>query len=342
MRSLTLVIVSFFTLIVAFEGTAQFFTNKYVRQNRSAEVTVYGDSNIYSRAIYVDSTLLYFGSSDGSVITYNSENKKSTRILKLAKRGENRDIEATNNVLYIMQSGDNGSLTKISATGNVGFIEPQEWRGLFFDALDFKGSVGFLMGDPVNGFFSLYHTTDGGKNWNPCEGKVPAETGEAGFAASGSNVIVLNDSTYMFISGGMNSNFHKSTDNGKTWMEVDIPYYPSETNGAYSMCFSDALNGVIVGGNYKQPGLKMNTTYYTHDGGETWYNSMQPPGGYRSCVFYHDGVYYTCGQNGIDYSYDGEEWMPFAEGKYYAMEVFENKLIATMRHGRFKSFELVD
>lgn len=342
MRSLTLVIVSVFTLAFAFESTAQLFTNKYVRQNRDAKVTIYGDSNMYSRAIYVDSSLLYFGSSDGSVITYDPEKEKSTRILKLAKRGENRDIEAANNALFIMQSGDNGSLTKMDASGGVGFIEPIEWRGIFFDALDFNGAVGFLMGDPVNGYFSLFHSIDGGKHWKPCEGKVAAETGEAGFAASGSNVQVLNDSTYIFISGGMSSSFFKSTDNGKTWMEVDLPYYPSKTNGAYSICFSDDLNGVIVGGNYKQPGLKMNTTYYTHDGGETWYNTMEPPGGYRSCVLYHNGIYYACGQNGIDYSCEGEEWIPFAEGKYYAMEVFEGKLIATMRHGRFKSFELVD
>lgn len=342
MRSLTLVIVSFFALINTLESKAQLFSNKYIRQNRAAKVTVYGDSNMYSRAIYVDSSVLYFGSSDGSVITFDSKTEKSTRILKLAKRGENRDIEAANDILFVMQSGDNGSLTKITPSGNVGIIEPQEWRGIFFDALDFHESVGFLMGDPVDGYFSLFHTQDGGNHWERCEGKVSAVTGEAGFAASGSNVRVLNDSTYMFISGGMSSSFFKSTNNGKTWIEVDLPYYPSETTGAYSMCFADATNGVIVGGNYKQPGLKMNTTYYTHDGGETWYNSMEPPRGYRSCVFHHDGVYYACGQNGIDFSYDGEDWTPFAEGKYYAMEIFEGKLIATMRHGCFKSFELVN
>ncbi|MCR9173951.1 MAG: hypothetical protein NXI10_15715 [bacterium] len=340
MRSLTLVIVSFLLLTSINECLAQ--TKKYIRRNRTAPIVIYGDSNMYSRGVYVDTSLLYLAGSDGSVIRYNAETDTSTRILKLARRGENRDIEASNGVLFIMQSGDNGSITKIQKSGAVGFIEPREWKGVFLDALDFNGDVGFLMGDPVDGRFTLYHTLDGGRTWNPCEGSVTAITGEAGFAASGTNVYVPNDSTYMFISGGMRTQFHKSTDNGKTWVSVDIPYYPSETNGAYSMCFADDFNGVIVGGNYKQPGLKMNTTYYTHDGGETWYNSFEPPGGYRSCVIHHNNVYYTCGQNGIDFSFDGEVWIPFAEGKFYSLGILEDRLVATMRHGRFQSFELIE
>ncbi|XOV67949.1 MAG: WD40/YVTN/BNR-like repeat-containing protein [Fluviicola sp.] len=340
MRSLTLVIVSFLLLGNINESFSQ--TKKYLRRNRDAQITIYGDSNMYSRGVYVDSSIAYFASSDGSVIQFNAETEKSTRVLKLARRGENRDIEVSNNLMIVMQSGDNGSLTKIDSQGNVGFYEPREWKGLFLDAFDFHEKVGLLLGDPVDGYFTLYHTIDGGRTWQKCDGKVPAKKGEAAFAASGSNVHVFNDSTYAFISGGMQSSFHKSSDNGKTWVSVDLPYYPSETNGPYSMCFSDDKNGVIVGGNYKQSDLKMNTTYFTHDGGETWYNSFQPPGGYRSCVIHHNGVYYACGQNGIDFSYNGEVWVPFAEGKYYAMAVFQNQVIATMRHGRFKSFELVD
>lgn len=340
MRSLTLVIVSFLMLGSIHECHAQ--TKKYVRKNRTAPVIIYGDTNMYSRGIYVDSSVVYFASSDGSVIKYNFTENKASRVIKLANRGENRDIEASNGVLFVMQSGDNGSVTKIDTSGYVGFIEPREWKGVFMDALDFNGPTGFLLGDPVDGNFTLYHTTNSGISWKPCEGKVPAITGEAAFAASGTNVHIANDSTYFFISGGMRSRFHKSMDNGKTWTSVDLPYYPSATTGAYSMCFADDQNGVIVGGNYKQPELKMNTTYYTHDGGETWYNSFNPPGGYRSCVIHHNGIYYACGQTGIDFSYDGEEWIPFADGKYFAMSVCNEQLIATMRHGRFQSFDLVE
>lgn len=342
MRSLTLVIVSFFFLIFSQDAFSQIVSKKYLRKNKDAPTTLFGDSTMYSRGIYVDSNRIYFGGSDGSIRCYDTETNKSKLVVKLATRGETRDIESSNGVLFGMQSGDNGMVTRVSESGSVGFIEPHDWRGVFLDALDFNGDVGFLMGDPVNGNFTLYHTKDSGRNWSPCEGSVSAITGEAGFAASGSNVHVSNDSTYMFISGGMHSSFYKSIDSGKTWTSVEIPYYPSETTGAYSMCFSDDENGVIVGGNYKQPELKMNTTYYTHDGGETWYNSMKPPGGYRSCVFEYMGVYYCCGRNGIDFSMDGEDWTPFAEGTYYSLNVCNDKLIATTTKGRFTSFSLVE
>jgi hypothetical protein len=342
MRNLRVVIVSGLLLTSLNTAYGQFFRTKYVRKNKDAPITVYGDSGMYSRGIHVDTTLIYFGSSDGSVRSYNLNTKASKLLIKLSRGLETRDLAVSNGVLFAMQSGKNGMIAKLSQNGNVGFIEPKEWNGLFFDAMDFNNEVGFLMGDPKGGYFSLYHTKDGGRHWKPCLGKVRAIPGEVGFAASGTNVHVANDSTYMFVSGGMRTNFYKSTDSGETWTAVEVPYYPAETIGAYSMCFSTEKNGVIVGGDYKQPELKMNTTYYTYDGGETWYNSPVPPGGYRSCVIFYEGIYYCCGQTGIDFSYDGIEWIPFAEGAFYALAVADEQLIATMKHGRFQSFELVE
>lgn len=341
MRSLTLAIVSFFLLGIAFQSYSQLFSKKYIRKNRFAPVITYGDSGMYSRGIHVDSNLVYFGSSNGSLIEFNLKTKKSRKLVKLGNKVETRDVEASRNVIFAMQSGKNGAITKVSQDESVGFVEPREWRNVFLNALDFHGDVGFVMGDPVNGYFTLYHTLDAGRTWKPCEGKVRAIEGEAGFAASGTNVYVPNDSTYMFISGGMRSNFHKSTDNGKSWTIVELPFYPSESSGAFSLCFGHDSTGVIVGGNYKQEELRMNTAYYTHDGGETWYNSMQLPGGYRSCAFYFKGVFYCCGRNGIDYSLNGEDWYPFAEGKFYALNELNGRIIATTTHGRFHYFEPV-
>ncbi len=334
---------SAFFLLFSFHGHSQLFAKKYVRKNRDAPIIAYADSGMYARGLYVDSNFLFIGNSNGAIYRYDVEKQTSVLISKFPNFTEVRDIEASNGFIYGMQSGNDGKLVKISAKGPVGFVEPTEWKGVFLDAIDFEGDVGFLMGDPVDGLFTLYHTKNGGKSWQRCLGEVEAATGEAGFAASGSNVRVMNDSTYCFISGGMSSNFYKSTDSGATWTKVQLPYYPDETIGAYSMCFADENIGVIVGGDYKQPELKMNTTYFTKDGGATWYNAQTPPGGYRACVYFHDGIFYASGRNGIDYSENnGEDWLPFAEGTFFAMTVIKNQLIATMQNGRFQSFNLVD
>jgi hypothetical protein len=342
MRSSINALISSLFVFTAITSLGQSDTKKYVKRNSKAPTIKYGADGIYARGLHVDTGVIFIGNSNGSIYMYDTDTDSSELMLKFPSFTEVRDIERCGDYLYGMQSGDDGKFVKMNERGPVGFVEYPEWKGRFFDAFDFNGDVGFLMGDPVDGKFTLYHTTDGGKKWMPCEGQLAAFKGEAGFAASGSNVHVMNDSTYMFISGGMRSNFFKSTNNGKTWIKVELPYYPGETIGAYSMCFEDDTYGVIVGGNYKQPSLKMNTTYYTYDGGATWFNSMNPPKGYRSCVYHVNGVYYACGRTGIDFSLNkGEDWTPFAEGTFFALTSVGNQLIATMRDGQFKSFNLI-
>jgi hypothetical protein len=69
----------------------------------------------------------------------------------------------------------------------------------------------------------------------------------------------------------------------------------------------DALDGVIVGGNYEKPNEAKNSLAFTSDGGETW---KPGPGlaGYRSGVVYVDKkTIIAVGTNGTDMSTDGGE-----------------------------------
>ena len=317
--------------------------NEYTRKNKSAPLYQYTKAFTYARGVYTDSSgMLYFGNADGCVIRYNMDTKSSDLVMKIPTIVEIRDLEVSGDTMFAMHSGHDGLIVKIAPEGPKEYLQLPEWEGVFLDALDFNGNVGFLMGDPVDSLFTLFHTLDGGVTWNRCEGQVKAHEGEVAFAASGSNVHVMNDSTYMFVTGGLKSNFYISRDNGATWSSVTLPFYPHKTIGPYSMCFADDKIGVMVGGNYLQPNLKLNTTYYTFDGGETWFNSMDSPSGYRSCVYHVNGVFYACGRNGIDFSTDGgETWTPFAMGVYFSLTHSGDQLIATTRIGRFQSFDLI-
>ncbi|OFZ62278.1 MAG: hypothetical protein A3D92_24880 [Bacteroidetes bacterium RIFCSPHIGHO2_02_FULL_44_7] len=324
-------------------ATLSYGQKKYIKKNQKAPVISYGDSLIYARGLHNDSLRIFIGNSDGSVYYYHLGKQKSQLIFKMPEVDEIRDIEKSGNALIAMHSGDNGKLAIIQLDGGVKMLMLPEWKGVFLDGLDILDKRAFLMGDPVAGKFSLFHSADGGYSWERCAGEVSAADGEAGFAASGTNVQILNDSTYVFISGGLKSRFFKSSDNGRTWTAVDMPYYPGESAGGYSLCFANDSVGVIVGGDYRDVDLGKNSCFFTKDGGKSWYNSQKTVRGYRSCVFYANQVFYSCGTNGIDFSVDGgQEWIPFADGNYFTLGATKDALIATTKNGSFQLFDLIE
>lgn len=299
------------------------------------------DRTVYARGLLVEDHRIFTGNSDGTLYYFNTEKETVQMLFRLENFVEMRDIERSGDFIMGIQSGETGKIVRINNSGATKIIEPDIWKGVFLDGMDFYGNRGFIMGDPVDGKFSLFHSNDEGLNWSKCEGAVEAIKGEAGFAASGTNVQVLNDSTYIFVTGGKQSRYIKSTDNGKTWKDVVLPYYPGEGSGAFSIHFSDENIGMIVGGDYTSPELKLNTCFYTQDGGESWFNPKNAPRGYRSCVFEKDGVFYCCGRNGIDFSTDGGiNWTAFANGTFYSLGANDEHLIATTTEGKIKLFDL--
>lgn len=320
----------------------QLRTEKYLRKNKDPETLIYGDSSIYSRSFYCDDKKIVIGNSNGAIYFKKWNSDEVTLLFKQPTFKEVRDLEYNGKFLVGMQSDTDGKLVLMDGGGPRKIVHPEIFKGVFLDGMDFSGSRGFMMGDPKDGYLSLFHTNDHGQTWEVCEGRIEAFTEEAAFAASGTTVQVLNDSTYVFVTGGMESRFFKSTDNGKTWLIVELPYYPGKTIGPYSMCFANDSIGVVVGGNYLDPDLKLNTTFTTKDGGETWMNIENPPRGYRSCVIEHDGVFYACGQTGIDVSFNnGDDWAAFANGPFFAMKAHQGKLFASTVYGELKIFNLL-
>lgn len=334
---------SFLFILICFGTYGQFKTKKYIKRNRKAPITNYSDGKIYSRGLFADSNRIFIGNSDGSLYYLNLKKASAKLIFKLPDFDEIRDVEFVNDKIIGLHSGKNGKLLYMDLKGATKVIKLDEWQGVFLDGMDFHGLTGFMMGDPKDSIFSIYDTKDGGLTWNKCSGEIKAYKQEAGFAASGSNVQVINDSTYVFVSGGGISRFFKSTNNGKSWKALVLPYYPGESTGAYSLNFMNDTIGVIVGGDYQDPNLRMNVSFYSNDGGESWYNSDKTVRGYRSCVISYDGIFYTCGRNGIDFSINnGVDWIPFADGAYFSLAISNDKLIATMKGGSIQFFNLME
>jgi len=318
--------------------------NKYQKKNNEAPSIQYTSDKCYSRSIQIRDSILYTGNSNGALYAYDLRDGSSNNLMINKKFEEMRDIEFCSDHLFGMQSGSYGVLAKTDGTQFIDFIlgKNNVWHGVFLDGIAFHDSIGFAMGDPKNGFFTLAYSTDCGNTWNACEGKVENQVDEGGFAASGTNVQVLDENTFIFVSGGKKSRFFRSNDRGKTWVNTSLPYLTSTTSGAFSVLMLDSKNGVIVGGDYANPDMNLNVAYITDDGGKFWMNSTKQPRGYRSCVIEANGVLYTCGTTGIDVSFDkGNEWTAFADGNFFAMCADQDHLYATMKDGQVKVMELV-
>lgn len=319
--------------------------NKYLRKNKEPRVISYAQDNCYSRSIKIVNDRIYTANSNGALYSTSLSGDSSFNLMKGKRFQEMRDLEYVNGHLLGMQSGDYGLLAKTTLNKFDEFILPEGtfWMDVFLDAMDFRDNLGFLMGDPKNGHFSLFISKDGGNHWTECEGKIEPYEKEYAFAASGTTAQILEDGSFVFVTGGMKSRFFRSFDQGKTWKETSLPYMNAETNGPFSVHFKDSVNGVIVGGDYKNYNLDLNTSFYTDDGGEFWINAETQPRGYRSCVIEANGVYYCCGTSGIDFSIDGgRNWNPFANGNYFAMTYYNNELYATTTNGTIHIFKGVE
>lgn len=308
------------------------------------ETIKYSDSNCYARGIFLFNNKIYTANSNGKIYLYDLKSNYITEFDEPNNTEELRDICLVNDFIYSMQSGSTGKILEIDPLLVTPSVKEYDfWKGVFLDGMDFHGNTGFLMGDPVNDFFSLYYTKNGGKTWTPCEGKLLAQKGEAGYAASGTNVQVLNDSTFIFVSGGSVNRFFKSTDCGKTWSSTTIDFNTGEGNGPFSVCFKNELEGVAVGGEWKKPNGIEKTAFYTFDGGQTWKQSTLGLRGFRSCVYYKNDVFYSCGSNGIDFSINGGiTWRPFLDGNFFAMTSDDKFLYVTSANATIKKIKLVN
>ena len=309
----------------------------------SQEIRKYSDAETYARGILLVNDTIYTSNANGTVCRFSWDNKFKDSTIYLGNE-ELRDIECANGQLFVMESGKKGVVHRISKSehdtlSNLLSLAPN----VFFDGMDSYKSTIFLMGDPIYDTFSVFVSKDAGLNWETVN--VPmAIQGEAGFAASGTNVQVLNDSTYLFVTGGRSSRFFKTTSWGQSWEVSDMPFPNcSNSTGAFSMHMKNADFGIIVGGNYEDPKNKEYNCFITEDGGETWKVPFSNPNGYRSCVLEKNGVWYCCGTTGLDYSIDhGMNWKMLSSNEFFALTTDNQFIYATARNGQLYRFKLIE
>jgi len=141
----------------------------------------------------------------------------------------------------------------------------------FWDCMSFWDPThGIIVGDPVDGRFTIMTTSDGA-TWQKFKGPS-ANKDEGAFAASGTCVFTRGTREAWFGTGGVGGArvFH-SEDGGQTWSIAKTPIrHDSASAGIFSLAFSDALHGIAVGGDYMKPDESAGNVVITADGGKSW------------------------------------------------------------------------
>jgi photosystem II stability/assembly factor-like uncharacterized protein len=230
-----------------------------------------------------------------------------------------RDIDAIDeNIAYVLSIGK-GDASRIYKTIDAGASWVQQFINrddkAFYDAMAFwDAKRGIVVSDSIDGQFMILGTTDGGNSWTrvPIERLPPALPNEGFFAASGTNVAVL-PPNHVWIGTGAakESRVLRSSDGGRTWAIAKTPLASGPSAGIFSIAFSDAMHGIVVGGDYKVEAAAVDNAAMTSDGGATW-TPMKGLTGFRSVVAYSssDGASLVAvGPLGSDYSTDrGKTW----------------------------------
>jgi photosystem II stability/assembly factor-like uncharacterized protein len=203
---------------------------------------------------------------------------------------------------YMLKTVDGGESWKV--------VYENRKKGMFLDAMEFwNEQAGIVIGDPIDGHFFIARTFDGGSSWTEMEvSRTPrADSGEACFAASGTNIRALDRDEAVFISGGTRSRLFIRD------KAINLPIIQGkETTGANSVAVYDnyKMRGgqrmIVVGGDFNADSSMKDNCFYTQNGGRTWSAPRVPPHGYRSCVeFLSKTDIISCGLNGVDYSNNG-------------------------------------
>ena len=251
-----------------------------------------------------------------------------------------RSLSVTENASFALSIISPALLYKIEKD-SIKLVYKETHPDAFYDAMTFwNNQEGIAVGDSIDGCLSIIITRNGGETWTKlsCDVLPKGATNEGAFAASDTNIVVVDDKTWIATTAGR---IYYSPDKGRSWDVIETPIVKEkETEGIYSMAFYDALNGFAIGGDYTKPADSSANKIRTQDGGKTWQLVAQNRSpGYRSCVQYMPNrrgqELVSVGFKGIDYSNDsGTSWVHLSDEGFYTIRFVNDSVAYAAGRGR--------
>ena len=314
-------------------------------QKMSVEVLTTGTKTSLRGLSVINENVLWVSGSNGKVgrSTNGGKNWKWITVPGFEK-AEFRDIEAFGpNTAIVMASGDSAYILKTVDGGDSWRGVYQNFtKGMFLDAMDFYSPQhGIVVGDPVNNRFFIAETKDNGDTWEQTnlqhQGAI-ADSGEAFYAASGTNIRLFPGGNFYLASGGKASRLITRDHVSPLPLVQNTP-----ASGAYSIAVykktqkSKRTHIVIVGGDYTRDTISTQNCIFSVNDGKTWQKPKIPPYGFKSSVeFITDEKLIACGTSGVDLSYDaGRRWFNISHASYNVCRAgkFENVVYLAGNNG---------
>lgn len=301
--------------------TAFIFTTIFNLVNaQSVKVLTAGTKTSLRGLSVVSDKVIWASGSNGAVAkSLDGGNKWEWLTVKGFEKRDFRDIEAFNDSTAVIMAVDEPAYILKTIDGGATWktVYQNNSKGMFLDAMDFNGDKnGIVIGDPINGKFFIAQTNDEGESWRDMafENRPIADSGEACFASSGTNVRLLKNNKKIFISGGISAHFFY--DKSKKTLPI---LQGLESTGANSVAFKSKKKIIVVGGDFNKKEIAEKNCFITNNGGKTWHAPTQPPLGYRSCIeFIRDRTWITCGLNGVDITLnDGENFKAISSENFH-------------------------
>jgi photosystem II stability/assembly factor-like uncharacterized protein len=297
--------------------TVVFVLCAFATYSQTIEVLHTGNKTSLRGLSVVNNKIIWVSGSNG-MVGRSIDGGKTWQWINVAgyEKRDFRDIEAWDaNTAIIMAIAEPAVILKTTDAGkNWKLTYQNKAPGMFLDAMEFRDKKnGMVIGDPLKHKLFVATSNDGGESWQemPDENLPKVDSGEACFAASGTNIRLWSDSDKCIVSGGIRSRFFI---NERT---VDIPIIQgSGTSGANSVAVRydkkkySVPYFVIVGGDFSKDSIATKNCIISADGGNSWKSPISAPRGYRSCVEFIDHQKIICsGTSGVDVSTDaGLNW----------------------------------
>ena len=213
------------------------------------------DCSIRALEVENDSTCWFTGSKNKFGYTNDYGKTWKENVIKYDTFNlEFRSISVTTSSIFILSVGSPSLLFKIDKkTLNYKLVYMETNEKAFYDSMQFwDDENGIAVGDPIANCMSIVLTKDGGKSWKKiaCENLPLAVEGEAAFAASNTNISLVDQKAFI-ATGGKEANILVGTDYGKSWKKYKTPIIQGEKmTGIFSLDNLSMDTAIIAGGDW--------------------------------------------------------------------------------------------